>query len=419
MSSLKKLMDTGVVSTASSEDIDLDNKTYTFYAGFDPTADSLHVGHLFVLVTMRRLQQLGHKPIAVVGGATGMIGDPSGRSKERVLLSEEIIEKNIKGLSAQIEKFINTSEGGVIVNNYDWFKGFGFIQFLRDVGKVFRLSEMLGKESVQKRLSSDEGISFTEFTYQILQSYDFLHLFRTHDCNMQIGGSDQWGNISAGITLIRKETGKESFALTLPLIKNSSGEKFGKSEGQNVWLDPNQTSPYNFYQFWMNTNDADVIQYLYYFTFLGDQEIERLKSELVDSPEKRSSQKALAYEITTILHGKAEADKAVQASEVLFGGSIKGLGDADLKEIFSDVPSIEIQRQELDAEGLGLLSVITRAGLAPSNGKARKLIQQGGIYLNNERVSDDRLMLTETDLGDRSTMVLRAGRKKYCLIQFQ
>ena len=418
MNNLMKLKHDGIIEFISNDEIDLDNKSYTFYAGFDPTADSLHVGHLFVLVTMARLQKMGHKPIAVIGGATGMIGDPSGKSKERVLLTEAIIKKNIEGIRKQLGLLLDFDAGALVLNNMDWFENYGFIPFLRDVGKLFRVTEMMSKESVQKRLSSDEGISFTEFSYQILQSYDFLKLYEQHDCNMQIGGSDQWGNISAGITLIRKELGSQAYGITLPLIKSSSGEKFGKSEGQNIWLDPEKTSPYNFYQFWIQTPDDDVIQYLRFFTFLEDSVIENCQSELIRNPGARLAQKTLAFEITKMLHGEMEANKAVKATKVLFGGSLEGMDDKTLMQIFADVPSLTLNQNQL-SEGLGLLDVLVESKLSDSKGKARKLIRQGGIYLNNERVDSEEMNLESDHLVGKSTMLLRSGKKKYCLLRFQ
>ena len=418
MNNLMKLKCDGIIEFISNDEIDLDNKSYTFYAGFDPTADSLHVGHLFVLVTMARLQKMGHKPIAVIGGATGMIGDPSGKSKERVLLTEAIIKKNIEGIRKQLGLLLDFDAGALVLNNMDWFENYGFIAFLRDVGKLFRVTEMMSKESVQKRLSSDEGISFTEFSYQILQSYDFLKLFEQHNCTMQIGGSDQWGNISAGITLIRKELGSQAYGITLPLIKSSSGEKFGKSEGQNIWLDHEKTSPYNFYQFWIQTSDDDVIQYLRFFTFLEDSVIENCQSELIKNPGARLAQKTLAFEITKMLHGEMEANKAVKATKVLFGGSLEGMDDKTLMQIFADVPSLTLHQNQLN-EGLGLLDVLVESKLSDSKGKARKLIRQGGIYLNNERVDSEEMNLESDHLVGKSTMLLRSGKKKYCLLRFQ
>lgn len=418
MNTLARFKHNGIIEFASSEDIDLDKQSYTFYAGFDPTADSLHVGHLFVLVTMARLQKLGHTPIAVLGGATGMIGDPSGKSKERVLLTEEVIQKNVEGIRKQLGLLLDFEAGAKVVNNMEWFENYRFIPFLRDIGKLFRVTEMISKESVQKRISSDEGISFTEFSYQILQSYDFLKLFQEHHCTLQIGGSDQWGNISAGITLIRKEMGAQAYGLTLPLIKSSSGEKFGKSEGQNIWLDPQKTSPYNFYQFWIQTSDADVIQYLRFFTFLEEKIIEECQKNLQLDPGARLAQKTLAFEITKMLHGEAEASKAVRASQVLFGGSLEGMDDHTLMQIFADVPSLTLDQDQLGS-GVGLLDILVESKLSDSKGKARKLIRQGGIYLNNERVDSEEMNLDAGHLVGESTMLLRSGKKKYCLLRFE
>lgn len=418
MNTLARFKHNGIIEFASSEDIDLDKQSYTFYAGFDPTADSLHVGHLFVLVTMARLQKLGHTPIAVLGGATGMIGDPSGKSKERVLLTEEVIQKNVEGIRKQLGLLLDFEAGAKVVNNMEWFENYRFIPFLRDIGKLFRVTEMISKESVQKRISSDEGISFTEFSYQILQSYDFLKLFQEHHCTLQIGGSDQWGNISAGITLIRKEMGAQAYGLTLPLIKSSSGEKFGKSEGQNIWLDPQKTSPYNFYQFWIQTSDADVIQYLRFFTFLEEKIIEECQKNLQLDPGARLAQKTLAFEITKMLHGEAEASKAVRASQVLFGGSLEGMDDHTLMQIFADVPSLTLDHDQLGS-GVGLLDILVESKLSDSKGKARKLIRQGGIYLNNERVDSEEMNLDAGHLVGESTMLLRSGKKKYCLLRFE
>tara|TARA_Y100000589_G_scaffold70433_1_gene62659 strand:- start:1646 stop:2902 length:1257 start_codon:yes stop_codon:yes gene_type:complete len=418
MSTLLKLKENGIIEFSSSDDIDLEEKSYTFYAGFDPTADSLHVGHLFVLVSMARLQKMGHQPIAVLGGATGMIGDPSGKSKERVLLTEDIIQHNVSCIEKQIGLFLNFDAGAKVVNNMDWFREYRFINFLRDIGKLFRVTEMMNKESVQKRLSSDEGISFTEFSYQILQSYDFLKLFEEYGCNMQIGGSDQWGNISAGITLIRKEAGAQAYGLTVPLIKSSSGEKFGKSEGQNIWLDPHKTSPYNFYQFWIQTADADVIQYLHFFTFLEEDQILEYKKSLEENPGAREAQKSLAFEVTKMLHGETEAHKAVQASNVLFGGSLDGIDDQTLMQIFANVPSLTFTQSQL-GQGVGLLDVLVEAKLSDSKGKARKLVRQGGVYLNNKRVDSEEMSLGSNNLVGDSTMLLRSGKKKYCLLRFE
>lgn len=419
MSSIEQFLKHELIHQLSSNEIDLDNKTYTFYVGFDPTGDSLHVGHLYVLITMMRLQKLGHNPIAVLGGATGMIGDPSGKSKERVLLTEELIEHNLNGISKQIKKFIRVEDGAKIVNNMDWFRPHTFISFLRDVGKMFRVTEMMAKESVKKRLASDEGMSFTEFAYQVLQAYDFLHLNENHNCDLQVGGSDQWGNITAGTDLIRKKNGNKAFGITIPLIKSANGEKFGKtSSGDNFWLDPLKTTPYEFYQFWIQREDSEVIKYLRYFTFLSDEEIHRLETCLNEEPHKREAQKTLAYEVTKLVHDQDAAELAIRATQVLFGGSLDGLNDETLLSIFKDVPSIECPRSVLVNKELGILDLLTQASLCKSKGEARRLIKQGGVYLNNEKISDETKVLAEEDLSSESIMIIRSGRKKYALANF-
>lgn len=417
MDSLAQLQADGIISAITSTEIDLDKNTYTFYVGFDPTADSLHVGHLFALLTMTRLQKLGHRPIALIGGATGMIGDPSGKSKERILLDEEAILHNSAAISQQIGRFISAEQGGLIVNNIDWFGGFYFIHFLRDVGKYFRVTEMLAKESVQKRIETAEGLSFTEFSYQLLQSYDFSHLCEQYGCNLQVGGSDQWGNITAGIDFIRKTSGQQAYGIVLPLMQSASGEKFGKSEGNCIWLDKNKTSPYNFYQFWMNTDDADVIRFLRLFTFLERSEIDELQNVLRQEPEKRLAQKALAYAVTSLVHGQLEADKASLASEILFGGQISGLNDEELFQIFPDVPSLTLAKDRLNS-GLSILDLLVESALAKSKGQARNLIKQGGVYLNNVRLDDENIILSPKNLAAESTMVLRSGKRKYFIVRF-
>ncbi|MCJ8345826.1 tyrosine--tRNA ligase [bacterium] len=419
MSSIEKFLKHELIHQISSDEIDLDKQSYTFYVGFDPTGDSLHVGHLYVLITMMRLQNLGHKPIAVLGGATGMIGDPSGKSKERVLLTEEIIEHNLVGISKQIKKFIKVEDGAKIVNNMDWFKTHNFVSFLRDVGKMFRVTEMMAKESVKKRLNSSEGMSFTEFAYQVLQAYDFLHLNEAHGCNLQVGGSDQWGNITAGTDLIRKKNGNKAFGITIPLIKSSNGEKFGKtSTGDNFWLDPEKTTPYEFYQFWVQREDSEVIKYLRYFTFLEDQEILRLEQCVADEPHRREAQKVLAAEVTKLVHDQEAVDLAMKATQVLFGGSLDGLNDETLLSIFKDVPSIECPRSSIVNKELGILDLLSQANLCKSKGEARRLIKQGGVYLNNEKVSDETKILGEEDLASDSIMIIRSGKKKYALANF-
>lgn len=418
MQNFKDLENLGIIQAKHPQDLDLDKGSYTFYAGFDPTSDSLHVGSLFLLITMKKLADLGHTPIAVVGGATGMIGDPSGKSAERNLLGEKEIQHNVRGMQAQITKFFSKQSNVKVLNNLDWIGNFSLIPFLRDVGKSFRVTEMLAKDSVQSRIESEEGISFTEFTYQILQAYDFLHLHQEHKCNLQVGGSDQWGNISAGITLVRKHAAGDVCGLTFPLIESAPGQKFGKSEGRNVWLDPQKTSPYEFYQFWIQTTDEMVIPYLGYFTNLSPAEIDHYKEIVSTSPEDRQAQKKLAYEVTRLVHGDEEVEKSIKASEVLFGGSPEGLGDQDLMNIFANVPSRTYPREVLKEGSLPLVQVLCETDLCKSRGQARNLIKQGGVYLNNARVDDDALILSGKDLASESMLILRAGKRKYGLLSF-
>jgi tyrosyl-tRNA synthetase len=409
----------GLVQASHPQDLDLDKGAYTFYAGFDPTSDSLHVGHLFVLITMKKLQKLGHKPIAVVGGATGMIGDPSGKSSERKLLSEDEIRHNSEAVGNQIRRFIDPDSGALVLNNLDWVGELSLIPFLRDIGKSFRVTEMLAKDSVQSRIQSEEGISYTEFTYQILQSYDFFHLHTKHGCDLQIGGSDQWGNISAGISYVRKQTGDEVLGLTLPLIESSPGQKFGKSEGRNIWLDAQKSSAYDFYQFWIQTTDEMVIPYLGFFTELSAIEIEDLKNQTRENPESRTAQKRLAYETTLLVHGAGGVDKAIQASSVLFGGSPEGLSDTDLMQIFQDVPNCKFPSSILEGSGLSLLQALCDLELSKSKGQARNLVKQGGVYVNNVRVTDDTFLLKKDSLASETIIILRSGKKKYGLLCFE
>jgi len=347
-----------------------------------------------------------------------MIGDPSGKSKERVLLSRDDIEHNLVGIKAQLESFLDFDCGdnsALIMNNADWLEKFSFIDFLRDVGKHFRVGEMLGKESVRARLDSDEGMSFTEFCYQLLQAYDFLHLFDHYDCILQMGGSDQWGNITAGIDLIRKLRSKTAYGVTTPLVVTASGQKFGKTEAGTVWLAAERTSPYEFYQYWVRTDDRDVIEWLRIFTFLELDEIAGLENSFCENPEKREAQKRLAYEVTVLVHGREAAETAVRASRILFGEEIKDLTDKDLSSIFADVPGAEIHRGRLK-EGMNLIDLMAESGLVKSKSEARRMIAQGGAYLNNLRVESDDRMVTLDDLASETMLVLRSGKKKYLLV---
>jgi len=391
-----------------------------FYVGFDPTAPSLHIGSLKQIMMMAHMQRLGHKPIALVGGGTGMIGDPSGKTQERQLLSREDIQTNLEGIRAQLEKFLDFSSQkdntAIMVNNADWLGKFSFIDFLRDVGKHFRVGEMLGKESVRLRLASDEGMSFTEFCYSLLQAYDFLHLSDEYECIMQMGGADQWGNITAGIDLVRRLRGKTVYGLTSPLVVTASGQKFGKTEAGTVWLAADRTSPYQLYQYMVRSDDRDVIEWLKIFTFLEMDEIRELEEAVKQRPEKREAQHRLAYEVTKLVHGEDRADKAVKASKVLFGEEITGLSDSDLAAIFAHVPGSEVARSRLK-QGVPLIELMAETGLVKSKRDARRLVQGGGAYVNNVRVDAEDRRVTEADLASESMLVLRIGKKNYLLVK--
>jgi tyrosyl-tRNA synthetase len=396
-------------------------KPVTLYCGFDPTSDSLHVGSLLPLLTLKRFQLAGHHPIAVVGGATGMIGDPSGKSQERSLLTEKDLKKNLEGITAVISNFLDLKgkNPAKVRNNADWFK-MSYVDFLRDVGKHFTVNYMMAKESVRARLEDREhGISYTEFSYMLLQSYDFLVLHEKEGCTLQIGGSDQYGNITAGIELIRRmktiEGDEKVFGLTHPLVTKSDGTKFGKTEAGNIWLDPKRTSPYQFYQFFIQTTDADVIQYLKFFSFLSHQEIDQLEASLKSQPEKRMAQIALAKELTQMVHGAAELQKAENATNALFGAEIKKLDQDSFLQIFSGAPSTKKPKSSL---GLSIVDALVEAGLCTSKGAARKDVTAGGIYLNNERISDPTITLKPEHLIAGSFMVLRKGKKNYHVFSF-
>jgi len=381
------------------------------YIGFDPTADSLHVGSLLPALMLARFQRAGHKPIVLVGGATGMIGDPSGRSTERQLQTIEQIRINAEAIKNQLARFFDfTGDAAAIsVNNYDWTHGVSYLEFLRDIGKHFTVNHMLAKESVRSRLEDREhGISYTEFSYMLLQAFDFLHLFNQEGCRIQGGGSDQWGNITAGIELIRRKTGGQAFGITFPLLTTSSGEKFGKSAGNAVWLDANKTSPYRFYQYWINTDDRDVERFLKLFTFLSLDEIAAI---MQNPPEQRVAQKRLASEVTRIAHGEDALVQAHKASEVLFGGDVAGLTDRDLAEIFADVPSFEIDL----AAPVKIADALVRAAAAKSKGEAMRLVAGGGVYLNNRRIEGADAQIRAEDRASESMLILRVGKKSYYL----
>jgi tyrosyl-tRNA synthetase len=390
------------------------------YIGFDPTADSLGVGNLVQIMTLLHFQQCGHKPMALIGGATGMVGDPSGKSAERNLLDEETLRHNQACQQKQIEKFLNFDCGensAEMVNNYDWFKSFGFLEFIRDVGKHISVNYMMAKDSVKNRLET--GMSFTEFSYQLVQGYDFYFLWKNKGVMLQMGGSDQWGNIVTGTELIRRKDGGQAFALTTPLIKKADGTKFGKTESGNIWLDPNRTSPYKFYQFWLNASDADVSTYIRIFTLMTLDEIEALEAEQAQDPSKRPMQKALAKDITCRVHSLADYDAAVAASDILFGKStdedLRKLSSETLMEIFEGVPQGDVSSAELSA-GLSIVDALVKSGFMKSNGEARRALQEGSISVNKVKVDAERV-ITTTDLLADGLVLLQRGKKNYFLLR--
>ncbi|MEJ2540379.1 MAG: tyrosine--tRNA ligase [Gemmatimonadota bacterium] len=391
------------------------------YIGFDPTAASLHVGHLLPIMGLAHLQRAGHTPVALVGGGTGLIGDPSGKSAERNLLTPEVARENAEAVRSQLEPFLDFDVRGNparMADNQDWLGTIPVVDFLRDVGKHFSVNGMLRKESVRRRVENDEtGISFTEFTYQLLQAYDFLHLFDTEGCTVQLGGSDQWGNITAGIDLIRRIRGEHAFGTVFPLVTTAAGTKFGKTEAGAVWLDPDWTSPFRCYQFWINTADDDAARYLRYFTFLDRPAIERLEALSAEEPHRRHAQRALAEDVTRRVHGETGLARAVVATEALFGGSIQGLAAAEIADIFADVPSTEISGDAVEGDGKALLDLLVETGVASSRGDARRGIQGGGIYLNGVRVADSERRVLRGDAVEGRFLVLRKGRKTYHLVK--
>lgn len=392
----------------------------TFYIGFDPTATSLHVGGLMQLMMLRRFQQAGHRPIALVGGATGMIGDPSGKSEERNLQTDEQLEANVAGVAAQMRAFLDFDgpQAALLLNNYDWMKDFSYLQFLRDVGKYFPVGTMLGKDSVRSRLDGDSGLSYTEFSYMLLQAYDFVRLAKEYDCRIQGGGSDQWGNITAGIDLGRRMLGQPLVGLTAPLLLTSDGRKMGKTERGAIWLDPERTSPYAFYQYWRQVDDADVMRCIAYLTEIDREEYDALAAQTAEDPGRCAAQQRLAEWMTQFVHGDDGLNSALRASKMLFGGEIEALDDRELGEIFEDVPSSEVDRAALDGDGLWVVEAFQRAGLTSSNGDARRTIKEGGAYVNNRRVANADVRLTANDLASETMMVLRKGKRKYALLRF-
>ncbi len=402
------------------------NGMQSAYVGIDPTADSLHIGHLVGVMMLRHFQLAGHKPYALIGGATGMIGDPSGKSAERNLLDEATLRHNQDALKEQLSRFLDFSSeaenAAILVNNYDWMKDFSFLEFIRDVGKHLTVNYMMAKDSVKKRLSSEakEGMSFTEFTYQLVQGYDFLHLYKEHNCTLQMGGSDQWGNITTGTELIRRIGGGKGYALTCPLITKADGTKFGKTESGNIWLDAERTSPYKFYQYWLNTSDIDAEKYIKIFTFLSKKEIETLVAKHTEAPHQRALQKRLAEEITIAVHSKEELDNAIAASAILFGKStsddLKKLNKKTFLDVFDGVPQAEISKSVLEGEGLDMIGALAaQTGFLSSNGEARRELKQNSISVNREKVKEE-YKITASDLINDKFVLLQRGKKNYFVL---
>ncbi|MBS4176008.1 tyrosine--tRNA ligase [Lederbergia citrea] len=395
----------------------IEKEKISLYCGVDPTADSMHIGHLLPFLTLRRFQKHGHRPIVLVGGFTGLIGDPSGKSEERQLQTMEQVELNVQGIKKQLERIFDFEgdSGAIMTNNFDWAGPMSLITFLRDYGKNIGVNYMLAKDTVASRLET--GISFTEFTYTILQAIDFLHLYQNFNCKMQIGGSDQWGNITSGLEMIRKMAGEgaKAYGMTIPLVTKADGTKFGKTEGGAIWLDPTKTTPYEFYQFWVNTADADVVKYLKFFTFLEKAEIETLEGSVEAEPHLRKAQRALAEEMTRMIHGEDALQQAIRITEALFSGDLKKLSADEIEQGFKDVPSYEHEK----SEDSGLVELLVAAKISPSKRQAREDIQNGAVSINGERVTDVQYSLSEEDkLGGKFT-IIRRGKKKYHMIQYK
>ena len=404
----------------------LNKEMTSAYVGIDPTADSLHIGHLVGIMMLKHLQRAGHRPIALIGGATGMIGDPSMKSQERVLIDEATLRHNQECLRKQLEKFLDFNSGApnaaILVNNYDWMKNYSFLQFIRDVGKHLTVNYMMAKDSVKKRLAAnaDHGMSFTEFSYQLLQGYDFLYLYEHEGCRLQMGGSDQWGNITTGTELIRRMNGGEAFAITCPLITKADGTKFGKTEGGNVWLDPKRTSPYKFYQFWLNVSDEDAAKYIKIFTDLTQEEIAKLEEEQAADPGLRPLQKRLAKEITTMVHSAADYEMAVEASQILFSNKasdiLHKIDESTLLSVFEGVPQFEISKAKLE-EGIPAISLLTdEAAVFPSKGEMKKMTQGGGVSINKEKLTDQNATIGTADLLNGKYILAQRGKKNYYLL---
>jgi tyrosyl-tRNA synthetase len=398
----------------------LSEKTITLYAGFDPTSDSLHVGNLVPLFALRRFQLHGHHPIALAGGSTGMIGDPSGKSDERNLLTPDQLARNLDGIRPQLARFLDfevRSNPARLVNNYDWTASVGVLEFLRDVGKHVSVNSMVAKDSVRSRMETrDSGISYAEFSYMLLQGFDFYHLRKTYDCELQVGATDQWGNITVGAELTRRKLGATVWGLVFPLLTKADGTKYGKTAEGAVWLDPKRTSPYRFYQFFVNADDADAGKLLRTLTFLEREEIQNLEAAIQADPGARAAQKALARELTTLVHGEDALAAAVKASEILFGGSLEGVSEEIFGDVVGEVPTTEFEKAKLASPGAGVLDVLVHAGLCSSKGQARRDIEGGGIYLNNERLTDALRSITTSDLLFGIYLLLRKGKRTYAVL---
>ncbi|WP_341201888.1 tyrosine--tRNA ligase [Planomicrobium okeanokoites] len=394
----------------------LENEKISLYCGVDPTADSMHIGHIVPLLTLRRFQMHGHRPILLVGGATGMIGDPSGRNEERQLQTTDQIDRNVEGIKVQMQQIFDfqTENGAKMVNNRDWIGAMSVIEFLRDYGKLISVNYMLAKDSVASRLET--GISFTEFSYTLIQAIDFNHLYDNYNCRVQIGGSDQWGNITSGLEVIRKTHDEEAkaFGITIPLVTKADGTKFGKSAGGSVWLDAKKTSPYEFYQFWINTSDADVVKYLKIFTFISREDIESLESSVENEAHLRKAQKVLAEEMTKLIHGESALDDALRITKALFSGDLKALSASEMKAAFKDVPSIEMER-----EPKSIVDLIVEAGISSSKRQAREDVTNGAISVNGEKVTDLEYVIDEKDRLEDAFSIIRRGKKKYHMVQFK
>ena len=422
MSLLNELTWRGFVKQVTHGDLGaiLDKESLTLYCGFDPTADSLHIGSLLPIMGLAHFQRHGHRPLALVGGGTGLIGDPSGKTQERNMLDRAEVERNVVGIGKQLERFLDFTgdHAAVLLNNADWLCDIRLLDFLRDIGKHFSINMMLNRDSVRMRLEDrDHGISYTEFSYILLQSYDFLYLNEQYDCRLQVGGADQWGNIVSGMDLARRLRNAATYGLTFPLVTKTDGSKFGKSEDGNIWLDGSRTSPYKFYQFWLNQADADTGRYLRYFTFLSKDEIEELDAQLLTEPHKRAAQRALATEVTRLVHGQTALDNAIAASKAMFGGDLSTLDARTLHEIFDEVPSAEFPFNALQ-EGRLLLDALVEAKVFASKGEARRLVRNGGLYVNNIRIDSDDVRLNDAFLLSGNMTVIRTGKKNYHLLRF-